>query len=120
MTGQQYDTLMNGLTKDEATATTFYITSLVIYAVTNVFLRILMTGCCELGRNYSKSAAFMQGEAKLQSHPREDLVRTICRPGIVSLIKRISRRRETMATTATNGDDADHRELTSSGGECRT
>ncbi|KAL6446081.1 hypothetical protein ACFW04_001023 [Cataglyphis niger] len=46
-----------------------------------------------------------------------DLVRAICRPGIVSLIKRISRRRETMATTATNGDDADHRELMSSGGE---
>lgn len=53
---------------------------------------------------------------------REDLARAICKPGIVSLIKRISRRRETMATTATNGDgdDADHRELTSSGGECRT
>lgn len=34
---------------------------------------------------------------------REDLVRAICRPGIVSLIKRISRRRETMATTRTIG-----------------
>jgi len=41
---------------------------------------------------------------------REDPACAICGPGIVSLIKRISRC-ETTATMATNDGDADHREL---------